>query len=231
MKELNDIVTTKIASLIDDGTVEKLIADRLEKTIAESVNEAMKTWSPFGKAIKEKIETAINHDFDKLIFPTYNKFIAEVVEAKFLEVLKVEQLDHLKSLIDDALPPVQKVSKTSVLIERIADAWREECQEGGHEYIYVDVRTNDDETAQYITFKHPEYEFYNTRISFFKHRPDPTRWHIGYIEEGRNCVTGSAHNFAAHPMHDVTKVLFQFYAMGTRFEWDEDFEDIYVGHN
>ena len=74
MKELSTIVTEKITSLIDNGDIESIISKKLEMTIEDCINDAMRSYSDFGQAIKSKIEESINFSLKEIKFPEIRMF-------------------------------------------------------------------------------------------------------------------------------------------------------------
>ncbi len=69
MKELNEIVTTKLTTMIDDGSIEKMIEERLEKLMQETIKSAMESYSDFGKSLTRTIESSIGISLSKVSFP------------------------------------------------------------------------------------------------------------------------------------------------------------------
>jgi translation elongation factor EF-G len=232
MKELNQIVTEKTALMINDGTIENMISERLESTIKDSIESAMRSYSDFGKAITEKIEASIQNAARKVEIPEYNQFIKQVVMDKFSQVLEENAVSHLAELIEKALPPISKEAKASHLMDRIREAWEGEAREHNKQEIEISVDENDSGEVLYVTFNHPEYNFYSVKATFYNFgRNGNTTWHIGYINEGGKAVTGRSSKGASIHRNSVTDLLFQYYAMGTEFEMDEEFESIDVGYD
>ncbi|MCX9562876.1 hypothetical protein IG518_10180, partial [Vibrio cholerae] len=52
MKELQQIVNEQINTMITNGAIEQMIADKLNVTVKECINEAMRSYGDFGKSIK-----------------------------------------------------------------------------------------------------------------------------------------------------------------------------------
>lgn len=223
MKELNDVVTGKIGEMISDGTVEKIISEKLEETIKESINSAMRSYSDFGKAITEKINESIQCGALDIEIPAYNQFIKSVVLEKFTQVLEENAATHLADIIEAAIPPINKQEKFSKVIDRISELWLEKAREHGKSEIEIETQENDDGTALYVTFTAPDYGE-KTKVTFYNFRDEG--WHIGYINEGGHQVTGRPSNIARTAMDDVTQMFFQYYAMQTTFENDAEFCNI-----
>lgn len=225
MKELNDIVTSKINEMITGGTVEKMISDRLEKTIEESIDSAMKSYSDFGKKITEKITESIQCGANEIKIPAYNKFIKDVVIEKFTQVLEENAANHLALLIEEAIPPVTKQEKFSTVINKIESLCSDAARELNQEEIEITTEENGNGTSIFVTIISPKYGE-KTRVTFYNFRNEG--WHIGYINEDDTTVTGRPSNAARTVMNDVTKMFFRYYAMNTTFEADDEFCSIDV---
>lgn len=223
MKELSEVVSAKINEMIETGKVEEMIADKLEETIKESVNSAMRSYSDFGKAITDKISESIQTAGRDIKIPSYNRFIADVVTEKFTQVLEENAASHLAEVIEESIPAIKKEAKASDLISYIQERWSDEARENDRDTLEIESEENSDGTALYVTLKKPNEDY--IKVSFYNFR-NQGAWHIGYINERDNVITGRPINIAATYMDDVTKRLYQYYAMQTVFEMDAEFEEI-----
>jgi len=224
MKELKNIVTDKVDEMVSDGSLEKIISDKLEETVKSSVDSAMRSYSDFGKVIEAKIKDALNGSVDAVKLPNYNKLISEIVQDQFMNVLNENSVGHLKELVERQIKPFTKSSKMSCLIQELRDGMNEVAAEAGTDSIDVQTEYHSD-NAMFVTINHPEYDFQSVKVTFYNFRNEG--WHIGYINEDNKKITGRAKNVASVCLSGITRILFQYYAMGTIFELDEEFEDFY----
>jgi hypothetical protein len=231
MQEFTNLVTTKTQALIDNGTIDNMIESGLKSMIADIIKDTFRSYSDFGKVIKEKIEASINVSLQQITFPEYNLFIKDVALNCFNKILKENVAQQLSELITDSLPPVEKTEKISTLLNRIKESWIDDARRSGKDSIAIEAKQNDDGDALYITFHHPEFEFEDIKISLYNWKK--TGWHIGYIFEdgaiGGKTLTGKYYRRAATTGHEITGFLYQYYAMQTIFELDVEVEDIYIG--
>ena len=229
MKELQSIVNDKIVAMVTDGTVEKAIQEQVEKTIKKSIQDALRAYGDFGKTITEKIEVALQTAGRDVDIPTYNQFIKQVVEEKFVQVLEANAIAHLSELIEGVIEPVTKEAKISELLAKIEEAWGDLAREHYHEEIKIDTEYNDDNTAIRMTIHPPEFSDDKVRATFYNfNRQQEDRWHIGYINIRGTAITGHPLNKARTYVNGVASILFKYYAMGTKFEMDTEIESIYV---
>ncbi|MBV1842222.1 hypothetical protein [Photobacterium ganghwense] len=106
MKELNEIVTTKLTAMIDDGSIEKMIEERLESLMQDTIKSAMQSYSGFGKSLTKTIEDSIGISLNQVSFPEYNHFVAQLVQEKYGQALDQHAAPLLEQLLKDELSPV-----------------------------------------------------------------------------------------------------------------------------
>lgn len=232
--DINIIVAEKTQALIQSGLIDKTIEEAITKTIQSNVAEVLSPYSKFSRGIKEKIEHAVSGVDRHVSLPEYNLFIADLVKEQYVKVMNDEAASHLAEVVKSKIKPMTKRLKISELLEEIEEAWRDEALENGDEYISIQSKENDDGSAIYVDMKHPGYGdditivFYN-----FKHGEPEDRdlFHIGYLKIGEAPVTGHPYYKPAHCLSGASDILYQYYAMGTKFEMDTEFEDIYVSYD
>ena len=233
MQELNEIATRKIKDMIDNGSIETMIHENIEKTMDDIVKSSLRTYGDFGKALEESVKEAMCIAGRKISLPEYNKFIMEVVNDQFLNVLEKNALENLTEVIAEVIEPVQKEMKISVLMDKIEKSLADVALEHGSEEIEIEAEYNDDDTAIHVTIKHPEYDWEHLRVTFYnfnRGKEERNTWHIGYIREGDKRITGRSIKRANTHLDELSGFLFKCYAMGTEFELDTEIESIYVGH-
>lgn len=223
MKELSEVVTSTINTMVTDGTVEQLIATKLKSTIATCIDDAMKSYGTFGKAISAKIEESIQRSANDIQIPAYNQFIKTVVTNKFIQLLDKNAAEHLGEIIEEALPPISKQSKFSTVMDQIQEVLGDLGRENGKDMISIDVEGNSDNTALYVTIEKPDYGD-KLKVTFYNFRGEG--WHIGYINQYGHRITGNPVNVAGICLDELSTIFYQYYAMGTNFEADVTFDSI-----
>ena len=228
MKELQQIVNEQINTMITNGAIETMIATKLNETIKECVNDAMRSYSDFGKTIKEKIEEAINADLSSVTIPEYNTFISQLVLESYTETMNEQGKAHMKELLDKHLAPVPKEITAQDLLDKVKSYWADEARQNGHEEIEIEWEQQD--TAIYMKVKHPEYDWQFIKVTFYNHsEADTNTYHIGYINEDdktiSGCITGATHAMG------LAGYFYKLYCAGTKITGFSKVygEDIYVG--
>lgn len=81
MKDLQNAVTNAMSTMVTDGTVEKIIREKLEKTIESVIDDQLRSYSEFGKALKEKIAKELSINLDQVSFAEHNHTVFKLVES------------------------------------------------------------------------------------------------------------------------------------------------------
>ncbi|WP_273859559.1 hypothetical protein [Photobacterium sp. GSS17] len=190
MKELNEIVTTKLAAMIDDGSIEKMIEERLESLMQDTIKSAMGSYSGFGKSLTKTIGDSIGISLNQISFPEYNHFVAQLVQEKYSQALDQHAAPLLEQLLKDELSPVPAELNAQEMLDEIKNCWRESALNERADEIELewDMYSND---TIFLIAKHPEYEFYNINVTFYSHAKSNGNFHVGYITEGEHRISGS----------------------------------------
>lgn len=213
MKELQQIVNEQINTMITNGSIEKMIATKLNETIKECVNDAMRSYGDFGKTIKAKIEDAINADLNNVTIPEYNTLIAQLVLESYTEAMNEQGKAHMKELLDTHLAPVPKEITAQQLLNEIQKHWENSIREDGGDEI--EIEWGESSSAVYMKAKNPCCEWNALKVTFYNHgEPDKDIYHIGYINEDdktiSGCISGATYALG------LAGYLYKLYCAGTK---------------
>ena len=223
MKELHQIVSDKLSEMINSGAIEEIISKNLVKTVEESVEKALRSYGDFGKVVSKKIEDAIMFSESDINLPLYNTLIADRIHTAFSKAMNENALTHFENLVADIVEPMPKEAKFSDIMDDIKKCWAEESERGN---VEVESNYNDDDTALYVSIKHPEYDWHNIKITFYNWKKKT--WHIGYLRVGEKTLSIDPRKYADNGMGatNLGDRLFKYFLSKTEFEADEEFESI-----
>jgi hypothetical protein len=223
MKELAEVVNTSIVKMIENGSIEKMIVTKIESTVAEIVNDSMKTYSDFGKDIKSKIEGSIKLNSGWTL-PSYNNFIIEQVKSRFSEVVKGSALANIDEILKEEFPVIEDIQSADLITDYVTKQWKEDAFKSNGE-IELSAELSDSETTMVVKLKHPEYDWYNVELALYDHNKEGV-WCIGYINEnslsrgGRTEVTRNP--TAATYASNIGLFLLNLYAQKVQFKLEVD---------
>lgn len=96
MIELNKIMNETLTGLENEGYVEKIVRQQLEKTIKDIINDTFREYSDFGKQLEEYIKNNININFDKLGIEEYNMLILTVLKEHLDKIITIQGVEKMK---------------------------------------------------------------------------------------------------------------------------------------
>lgn len=119
MIDLNKIVNETLVNLEEEKFVEKVVKERLEKTITGIVYDVFREYSDFGKSLKTYIEGNLNVDLDKLGLQGYNTLALEAIKEQLDQTITVQGIEKLKKSTEEMLSDVKDTYKLSEIIEKL----------------------------------------------------------------------------------------------------------------
>lgn len=212
MKELNGLIIARMNNMTESGAIQQLIDKQLEDSVKEILKDSLRSYSDFGKAIKEKLSESLAGAVEKVTFPEYNKFISDAVVECVSSHMGAEVVAGIQENLKEILQPVPKQIGGTEFLERLGRFFEFEsnCVESDDGlYISPKWNMNDDETAIYMSV---DGEF---KVTFYDFKKDGS-WYIGYIESGSGRHITADLGGATHAM-GVIGFLYKLYCTGTTF--------------
>ena len=226
MKELKlvETVNETLVDLIEGDVIKKIITKQLESTITDVINDSMRSYSDFGKVIKEKINSVVNIAASNVELPEYTKFVSDVVLEQFDKVLQEQAKTQLAALIEKELGVLPSGTITaSHLFNKIQEAFTPEEYEEERE-ISVELERSDRDAIYIKIVDEENHE--EIKLSLYNHRKeDKNHYYIGYIDtgsswHGRN-TKDSELAFNTHCMDSTQKFLFRLYCAQTNLDMSD----------
>lgn len=155
---LDKIVQKKVASMMEDGTIEKKIEAELEKTINKSIEDIFCSYGDFTKSLKDQIQKVVCIN-DDLGLPGYGELVTKIVRTQLNAHMEKQVADHVAGYIDKLLAKYPSEIKISELCEQFKEYVSEDsCSESneitftiteskeadGYFDIYMDEERNKD---------------------------------------------------------------------------------------
>lgn len=213
MIDLNKIVNDSMVQIENEGFVEKVVKEKLEKTIKDIVDDTFRSYSDFGKNLEKHIQEKLNINLKNLNIDGYNTLVLAAVQEKLDLAFKIQGIEKIKSAMDEMLKDVMEEYKLSELIEELKrEDYRDEDEynyddqitlgievDGSFKYIWMDKEAN---KSKYDC----EY-----RISFYKDE-------ISHITIKDEKITKN--NIMAG-FYGLGDTLFKIYASGAKIVLDQ----------
>lgn len=121
MTDITRAVEYAIRKLVDSGSIEEVIEKKIAETVSRLIEEQLSSYSPFGKAVNEKIKEALSVDYERVSIPAYNAMIADVVVRKVHEYVATTGVANIEETLGAILKPAPKQIKLSEIIEKFKE--------------------------------------------------------------------------------------------------------------
>lgn len=119
--DLNLIVNNTLSELKEEGYVEKIVKKQLEKTIHDIIEDSLRSWSDFGKELKEQVQNQMQFNLEKLDIPSYNQVIINIIKGELERSVHEEGAKRIQESIQEILGTSKEEYKLSELIKEIVE--------------------------------------------------------------------------------------------------------------
>ena len=143
-KSIKDVITQKL----EDGTVEKLISDELEKGVTNALNNLFRSYGDVTKVIEEKVKSVMVPYLEGYDYSSYLLKLDDVL----VEVLKSSALDN-KILLENFKGLMIPEERKEIEASELFDIWTD--------YVSKNVDTSD---LEVIFDDGPMYEYVDVQL-------------------------------------------------------------------
>lgn len=148
--DLNKMVLDSLAKMEKEGTVQKIIDQSIEKTVASVIEDAYGPWSDFSKGLKKEVKTALNINFDELNLPTYNHLIMQMIKEKLDSSINDNQgIKQIEEQIESLLLDTKREYKLSELVKELVNEVDNLHEIGYDEYHEMTLHVEQSEYGSY----------------------------------------------------------------------------------
>lgn len=119
MIDLNKMVNESLKKIEEEGYVQEVIDNTIKKTIESVIDDLLRSWSPFGKNLKEEIENKLNIDLKNLDIASYNQLILNAVKEKLDVVIHQQGIEQIKADMDELLANKKSEYRLSEIIKKL----------------------------------------------------------------------------------------------------------------
>lgn len=147
---LEDSIKDEISKKLEDGTVERIVAERFEKSITSAVDELMGNYGEITKIIKNNVKDVM---IPYLENRDYSEYITKL-DSVLVEILKSTTFDNKKMLenFKNLMTPDDFEGKRTIALSEIWEQWKKyvaekvdtsgldvNCEDGEATYEPVEV--------------------------------------------------------------------------------------------
>lgn len=224
MQELQNAVASAFANVVAQGVIEKAIEKKLTDTITSIIDEQLRSYSDFGKALGEHVKGALKVDFDKLGLPGYNDFILKLVRAQVSQQAEDSIARQVESQMKELLDPAPTEITLSELVQEFIKFADDEYRYSSHQPDQITLISNRDETYTSSVFHHiyldpePGKSRYDCAYEINVHNGKVYSIRLDKTDPSKHLLLGALRGFRRR--------LFQLHAAGTKLVIDRDVDEI-----
>lgn len=216
--EIEKVVQAKFDEIVQSGFIEERIKQTLEKTLSDLIENAMRSYSDFGKGVDAKIKESLDIGNMKLSLPEYNQLICNWIQEIVNNSIMTAGKEQIQKNITDFLQPLEKSEwKITEIIEKFIES---ECRE------------DREEESGEITFI-PELNSYDHTYYYFDKEPNKRKYDCDYMittykgEVCRTNIDGSeAGKMKSKHLYKFDSFMFQLFATRSTIINDSDSVEI-----
>jgi hypothetical protein len=134
--DLQAMVNAAMVKMHEEGVIQKIVEEKIAKTVSNIVDDVLGSYSDFGKQVKEVVKQSLAIDVDKMELPTYNVLVRNVVRERLDQLVHVQGIELLKARMDEIFKTVESEMKLSEIVENWKEALNEDHERDG-EHITV----------------------------------------------------------------------------------------------
>jgi hypothetical protein len=141
MIDLNKVINQSMTKIEEEGFVEKVVKKRLEETVSSIVDDLFRSYSDFGKDLKNEVSQQLNINLKELNLAGYNTMVLNAVKEKLDEAIHIQGTEKIKETLDELLSDVKKEYTLSELIDEMKNKANEYGEYNGQEIsFHIDPR-------------------------------------------------------------------------------------------
>lgn len=225
--DLNKLVTQSIEKMSENGEVQKIIENKVAKTIESIVDDVFGSWSNFSKSLKKEIEDQIQINLKELDIPSYNTFIMAAVKEKLNDSIAEQGVTRINETIDELLSNVKDEYKLSDLVKELAEEFEDIDELGYEDYHEMSMHIDQPYGLKYIYLDaESDKKKYDCKYRICVSPEKENEINSIEIRDDKYGSTRTINSFDARAImrgfYGLEETLFKMYARKSKLIIDED---------
>lgn len=220
---IQEQVQSALNNIVASGTIEEIIAKKVEKTIEDILTDSLRSYSDFGKKLEEVVKQSLKIDLSKVSTLGYQQIVVDIVKQKLQEATLKHISEPIEKAINEVIAPIEKRTyKLSEIIEKYKEY---EWDSSDDDEIEISFHVEYSEYGSiYIGFdKKRNKERYSCEYQFSIDKKDQAIWMFeikGWKPQRGDLRASSIHGSFDH-------FIFNLYASQCPIEIDENNVETY----
>lgn len=132
------VVQDQLNKIISEGKLEAIVRTKVEKTLDDIIGDSVRSYSDFGKTLKEEINKAFKISFEEISAVDFNHIVVSIVKEQLDKNLLHSVKEPISEAISQYLGPIEKKEwKLSEIIEKFKQEEIEDKHEGGEISLHI----------------------------------------------------------------------------------------------
>lgn len=137
--DIQVVVQDQLNKIITEGKLAEIVRIKVEKTLEDVIQDMVRSYSDFGKGLKEEINKAFKIDFERISAVDYNHIVVSIVKEQLDKHLLSSVKQPISDAITEYLGPLEKKEwKLSEIIEKFKQEEIEDKSDGGEMSLYIE---------------------------------------------------------------------------------------------
>lgn len=116
---IQEQVQSALDNIVASSTIEKIIAQKVEKTIEDILDDSLRSYSDFGKKLQEVVKQSLQIDLSKISTLGYQQIVVDIVKQKLQEAALTHISEPIEKALNEVIAPFEKRTyKLSEIIEK-----------------------------------------------------------------------------------------------------------------
>jgi BMFP domain-containing protein YqiC len=165
-------INNKIQEVTDRVIAEKLegiIEKEITSTMVDIIHDSLRSYSDFGKKVKEAIQTKMDVSLEKLDLISYNEFIVKAIETEMLSA-QMANIEPIKKRIQEIVGIFDKKEiNLSEIVDKFKDEVSQDSSESSGEITFICEKSNKYSWYSIYMDTEPDTDKYSCKFSFTIH--------------------------------------------------------------
>jgi hypothetical protein len=221
MDQMKDAIDTAFKNIVASGLIEKTIEEKLTETIKSAIDNQLRQYSDFGKAIEQKVKELVKVDLSSLGLEGYNDFVMKIIRKNVAELTDKSISTQIENQLKELLAPAPEQIELSKLVANfIAFSKENDLTENQSEITLIVEHSSGSSDYRYVCLDaEPNKSAYQCKYRIgVTSKGDPFSMRIDDEDMRKKLFVGSMYSFE--------RDLFQMHVAGTKIIFDKEAHEI-----
>lgn len=231
--DIQQIVEQETRAIAENGRLREMVRKALEKSIEDAIEQALRSYSDFGKALSQKVKTAVGVELNNVNLQTAVLGLGHLVEGQVNRYVTEQTHPMLLKTLDELFKPAPASIELEALLNEYQKSEEDEALRDNVERFTLLIETSEHDAKDITIALSPTTEKgASSYLSTSKSRiakaheceiqmhlrrddTDPTVYIMKWIYFGGHRST-TTKDFLPTALWGFARRLYQLYAAGTR---------------